>query len=66
VDEEWGHHLLVEVVGLLGTTDHGAERDVFVVKENIPDKSGFSSTATADKNADGVFWDLRHVELFQL
>jgi hypothetical protein len=66
VNEEWWYHFLVEVIGFLCATDHCAERDIFVVKENIPDESGFSSTATADENADGIFWDLGHVELLHL
>ena len=66
MNEQRRDHFLVEIVGFLGTTDHSAERDVLVMKENIPDKCGFSSTTTANENTDGILWDLSHAELFEL
>ena len=64
MNEEGWNHFSVEGVGLLRATDHGAERHVLVMEEEIPNEGGFARSAPPDENHYGILGNPLHIKPF--
>lgn len=64
MNEEGRNHLSVEGVRLLRAADDGAEGHVLVMKEEVPNESGFARSAPSDENHYGILGNPLHIEPF--
>ncbi len=66
VDKDAGHDIAIEFICRLGGRDHGADRDVAMVIEQVFDQEGLARLTLADKYNDLVVCDSADVEFFEV